>query len=296
MKNHRAAVRLLKRSGPAIAGLLIGGLVLLAPPRPAVAATVQNNSAVGVQGVIPSPPPSRGGTIAVPGNGASFTSGTITVSGLCPTGLLVKVFDNNVFVGSVICSNGSYSLQINLFNGQNELVTRVYDALDQPGPDSGTTTVTFTDAQFAQFGTQVTLSSVYAERGAAPGTELDWPILLSGGSSPYALSVDWGDGSPSDLMSLVNTGTVTIKHTYKSAGVYNVVVKATDANGQAAFLQLVGQATGAIQSNKGGSSILVKKQVLWWPTTSMIPLIFIAFWIGRSYQIHALRKKFESVD
>jgi len=296
MKNFDTAVRLLKRSGPFIAGLLIGSLVLFAQAQPAAATTVQNSGAVGVQGIIPSPPPSHGGTIAVPGNGASSTTGTITVSGLCPTGLLVKVFDNNVFVGSVICSNGSYSLQINLFNGQNDLITRVYDALDQPGPDSATTTVNFIDAQFAQFGTQVSLSSVYAERGAAPGTELDWPILLSGGNGPYAVSVDWGDGSPTDLLSLSDSGTISLKHVYKSAGVYNVIVKATDKNGETAFLQLVGQATGAIQSNKDGSTILVKKEVLWWPTTLMIPLILIAFWFGRSYQIRALRKKFENSD
>jgi hypothetical protein len=281
------------RSASVLAVLLTGSLLLFA--RPALAVT-SKSGAIGVQGVIPSPPPSRGATITVPGNGTVFTGTPITVSGLCPTGVLVKIFDNNVFVGSVICTNGSYSLQIDLFSGRNDLVARVYDALDQAGPDSNTVTVTFNDAQFLQFGTQVALSSVYAERGAAPGTELDWPVLLTGGNGPYAISVDWGDGSPPDLLSVTAAGTVNLKHTYKTAGVYKIIVKATDKNGGTAFLQIVGQATGAIQSNKNGSNIIVEKKLLWWPALAMIPLIFAAFWLGRRYQLAALRKKFEHIE
>ena len=67
----------------------------------------------------------------------------VTVTGLCPDGLLVKLFKNNVFAGSVDCTKGSYSLKIDLFTGQNDLVARVYDSLDQPGPDSSIVRVRF---------------------------------------------------------------------------------------------------------------------------------------------------------
>ena len=275
-----------------LAACLISSLLCSAAP--VWAANQTQSSSVGIQGVIPSPPPSQAATIAVPSNGAIFTNIPITVSGLCTTGLLVKIFANNVFVGSTVCANGSYSLQVNLFSGRNDLVARVYDALDQAGPDSNVPTVTFNDAQFFQFGTQVELSSAYAERGAPPGTELDWPVLLSGGNAPYAISVDWGDGSSADLMSVSDPGTITIKHTYKVAGIYKVIVKATDKNGGTAFLQLVGQATGAIQSNaKAGSNIVVKKEVLWWPAVSMLPLILAAFWIGRRHELYTLRRRLE---
>ncbi len=276
-----------------LAGLLLGGLLLTLPAKPATAVTTKSGS-VGIQATIPSPPPSRGATIAVPSNGAIFTDIPITVSGLCPSGLLVKIFDNNVFVGSTVCSNGSYSLQIDLFSGRNDLVARVYDALDQAGPDSNTVTVTFNNAQFLQFGTHVTLSSVYAERGAPPGTELDWPIILSGGTGSYAISVDWGDGTPSDLLSVDNTGTITLKHTYKLAAAYKVIVKATDKNGGEAFLQLVGQATGAIQSNNtSGNNVIIKKEVSWWPPLAMLPLILAAFWLGRRHELLSLRRQLE---
>jgi hypothetical protein len=78
----------------------------------AYAAAETASGAIGIQGTIPSAPPSRGATITVPSNGQIFTSEPITVSGICPSNLLIKIFDNGVFVGSVICANGSYSLQI----------------------------------------------------------------------------------------------------------------------------------------------------------------------------------------
>ena len=55
--------------------------------------------------------------------------------------MLVKLFKNNVFAGSVQCEDGSYSIKTDLFVGTNELVARVYDDLDQPGPDSNVLTV-----------------------------------------------------------------------------------------------------------------------------------------------------------
>jgi hypothetical protein len=278
-------------------GLSIMALGLIASSQVSWAANPGSQSgSIGLEGTISSAPPAKGATIAIPANGAVFTSTPISVSGLCPNGLLIKIFDNGVFVGSTVCSGGSYTLQVDLFSGQNGLVARDYDALDQAGPDSNTVTVTFNDAQFLQFGTQVSLSSIYAERGAPPGSELDWPVLLNGGTGPYAISVDWGDGSPSDLSSVASPGTVTLKHVYKVAGIYTVIVKVTDKNGETAFLQLVGQATGAIQSNtKGGSNennVVVEKDIVWWPAFAMLPLIFAAFWTGHRHGRDSIRRHF----
>ncbi len=254
-----------------------------------------SGGSIGLQGEISQAAPTQGATITVPSNGATFSSLPITVSGLCPSNLLIKIFSNNVFVGSTFCSNGSYSLKVDLFNGQNQLVARDYDSLDQAGPDSNTVNVTFNDVQFAEFGTHVQLTSNFAERGAPPNQELDWPIILSGGNGPYAISVDWGDGSPTTLFSQAASGTFTIRHTYKSSGIYTVIVKATDKNNGTAFLQLIAVASGAKQSNaKGGTaSSLTKVKILWWPALLMVPLILATFWVGRRYELYVLRKQLE---
>ncbi len=274
------------------------GLTLLWPQVVSAAGAFPNqqgSGSVGLQGTITATAPNRAATITTPSNGAVFTTVPITVNGTCPPNVLVKIFANNVFVGSAFCANGSYSVQVSLFSGQNELVARVYDALDQSGPDSNVVTVTFNDSQFAQFGTRVTLSSIFAQRGAPPGQEITWPILLSGGTGPYAISVDWGDGTSPDLFTQDIAGTITIKHTYKKSGIYNVIVKATDKNGGTAFLQLIGQATGASQntSGKNEDGTIILKEVLWWPAIAMLPLIGAAYWTGRRSELYSLRKQLE---
>jgi hypothetical protein len=281
------------------AGVLGFGLpVAAAPP-------VQNpqSGSVGVEGRIPTTPPKTGATITAPANGQSFTKLPITVTGLCPSKLLVKLFANNVFVGSTPCEKGSYSLQADLFSGRNDLVARVFDDFDQPGPDSNVVTVTFNDAQFNPFGfTLLTLSSNYATRGANPGQTLVWPISLGGGTGPYAISVDWGDGHAPDLLSQQFAGAFDIKHIYDSAGAYKVVVKATDKNGFSAYLQLVATANGAVTASAtpagSGSSAAVAplSPITWIPAAATLPVTLVAFWLGRRYELAALRKHLESEE
>jgi len=70
---------------------------------------------------------------------------------------------------------------------------------------------------------------------STPGTQLSWPITINGGTSPYALSIDWGDGTPSKLMSVTSAGPLSLTHTYQLSGTYTVTVQATDKTGQPAF-------------------------------------------------------------
>jgi len=254
------------------------------------------SGSVGIQGTIPSPPPSRGATITLPTNGQSFSTLPITVRGLCPGDVLVKLYKNNVFGGSAQCQNGTFSIVTDLFSGRNDLVARVYDQLDQAGPDSNTVTVTFNDAQFATFGPHISLTSDFARKGTDPGQTLEWPVSLSGGTGPYAISVDWGDGKAPDLSSQEFPGVITLKHIYDSAGTYNILIKATDKNGETAYLQLVGVANGKAttqNANLSNSKTIVIVKVLWWPAAVAIPLIITTFWLGRRHELYVLRKQLE---
>jgi len=285
---------------------LVGGIgiilaFMLLGRAPFVAALGSPNStqsgSTGLQGTITSAAPTTAATITTPTNGQHFTANPITVSGLCASGLLVKIFANNVFVGSTVCSGGSYTLKVDLFDGSNDLIARVYDALDQQGPDSNTVTVTFTSSQFNSTGiAPLTLTSNYARRGADPGSVLTWPIILNGGTEPYALSVSWGDNKAADLLSESFAGTITLSHIYDTAGLYQIIIKATDKNGQTAFLQLVGVANGAVQSTATGTgtnapTIITKTMVLWAPAAIMLPLLIIAFWLGRRSELTSLRRR-----
>lgn len=290
--------RLLRQTGILLMVASVS-IVLTASPVFAAAPPTENpkQGSAGLQGTVPTPPPDTAATIVTPTNGASFNRNPISVNGLCTTDLLVKMFSNNVFVGSALCINGSYNVQVDLFEGRNDLVARIFDALDQPGPDSNIVTVSYHNEQFSGSGIQLlTLSSIYARRGANPGDELNWPITITGGTPPFAISVDWGDGKPVSLQSEQFAGNVNVKHTYDTAGTYVIIIKATDKNGQSAFLQLVGQANGAVtqgSEEKDNGLVATNTAVIWIPAAISIPLIISTFWLGRRYQLTVLRKQLE---
>jgi hypothetical protein len=265
---------------------------------PASALQNPQSASLGVEGSVQGPAPTVAATIGVPNNGQVFTSTPITVSGLCLSGLLIKIFANNVFVGSAECVGGSYSLKVDLFSGANSLVARDYDNLDQQGPDSNAVTVTFNDALFALFGTRVSLSSNFARQGVNPGSVLTWPLILSGGVGPYAISVDWGDGSGADLKSVSFTGVVDVTHTYNQAGVYTIVAKATDTNNTSAYLQLVGEAngkiSGSLSANTNNTPGNTKTVILWQPMLIAIPVIALTFWLGRRHELYIIRRTIEA--
>jgi hypothetical protein len=287
--------------GVSLASVLVIALVLY---RPVLAVTNPQGGSVGLQGTISSPPPSQGATISLPRDGQAFSTIPIEVSGLCPKGLLVKLFKNNVFAGSQQCDSGSFSIKIDLFTGANELIARVYDSLDQAGPDSNKVNVSFNDARPGA-ASRPTLTSTYAKKGVNPGDTLTWPIVLAGGEGPYAISVDWGDGKAPDLKSLQFPGTFNIDHKYDTPGVYNIVIKATDKNGVSAFLQLVGIANGALSQDNGGAqnknnnaggATQIKSKIIWQPAAISIPFVISTFWLGKRHELRVLKKKIERGD
>lgn len=296
------ATRTIQRWGiPGIVGAIVVALSLLVQPAYAITQIPDPEPKPGSFGLAASKtqaPPTQGATISTPGSGAGFTNSPITVAGICPNGLLVQLYDNGVMVGSSICNGGSFSMQVSLFAGDNELTVTVFDDLGQAGPTSAPITVTYTDTHFNAFGSLVTLTSSYGRRSAPAGTSLTWPLQLSGGSGPYAFSIDWGDGSKPQLKSQAFTGVVPIDHPYKKAGIYTVSVTATDTNGVSAFLQVVAVSSGKVDSTTGtvggdasGAAKAAPPQVLWVPTIIMFALFLPTFWLGRLSQMVSIRNK-----
>jgi len=280
---------------PAFVGMCL--LVLFVFARPTSAITPIPNpdpkpGSYGLEATKQQPPPTQGATITTPGAGASFTTSPTTVNGICPTGLLVQIYDNNVMVGAVMCVNGSFSAQISLFAGINELSAIVYDDLEQAGPISNIVSVTYTDTRFTAFGALVTLTSTYGRRSAAATSELTYPLQLAGGSGPYAFSIDWADGTATELKSQALAGLVALSHTYKKAGIYQVNVKVTDVNGVSAFLQVIALANGKVDAAAATTGTpTTTTKILWIPALVAVVLLLPTYWLGRRSQIVSLRNK-----
>ena len=81
--------------------------------------------------------------------------------------------------------------------------------------------------------------------GEAPAT-FEFGAHITGGTEPYTISWDFGDGSEgSDEENVV--------HTFEEPGTYNVVVTITDSNGETASDNLdITVEEAAIEEGEGG--------------------------------------------
>ena len=253
---------------------------------------------LGMEGRVSSDPPNVAPSISVPTNGQVINQLPVTVSGICSGDLLIKLFKNNVFSGSAQCINNSYSIITDLFNGSNDLLVRAFDDLDQSSPDSNLVTVSYApSSNFGQF-SRVFLSSNYAKRGANPNEVLSWPLNISGGRGPYAISVDWGDTSKADVYSVPVSGEFIIRHQYQQSGRYVVLVKAVDVDGNVAYLQLTAIANGPLKDGEvaGAQQAGEKTKIVipWQPIAVMIPLSILTFWVGRKYELTRIKNNLSS--
>lgn len=279
-------------------GVAVIAIVLVALAQPASALTPlpepdPQPGAFGLEATKTQPPPTTGASITTPAGG-SFTSSPITVSGICPNELLVQIYNNGVMVGAVMCQGGSFSVEISLFAGTNELQAIVYDDLEQAGPPSNTVTVTYTDTNLTAFGELITLTSSYGRRSAAAGSQLEWPLQLAGGTGPYAFSIDWGDGTDTQLMSQSLAGVATIAHAYRQAGIYQVNIRVTDVNDVSAFLQVIAVSSGKLDpasQTTEAEAATSRVIILWIPAAIALVLLFPAYWLGRRSQLVSLRQK-----
>jgi hypothetical protein len=288
------------------------GLSLLATSTAHMAPTVSNpqNGSIGVEAKISSPAPAQAPTINNPSNGSGYQALPVKVSGLCSGTLLVKIYRNSVFGGSTQCNNGSYDLSIDLFSGKNDLVARQFDELDQSSPDSNTSSVNYSQTTPQQLGPRVSLLTSYAKRGADPSVIFDWPATLTGGTGPYAISIDWGDGVV-DLLSRATVGDFAPKHAYPTAGSYPVIFKATDASGVVSYIQVVAIVNGLPGTNNYNSKIpAAQPQVQQGITKNtsnlgkygvflLYAIIILAgstFWLGKRHELQIIKRKMRRGD
>lgn len=256
------------------------------------------SSSIGLTGVVPGKPPTTAATIVVPKSGQRFSATPITVSGTCPENTLVEIFKNDIFAGSTACStSGNYTVEIDLLNGENSLVARVYDSLNQPGPDSNIVNV-FYDALPVQFGplssfdfggAQLLINTDAVIRGVFPNEEMAMRIDLIGGRPPYAVNVQWGDSTNKIIPRGDNIG-FTVTHTYKKPGVYQIGIQASDADGRVAFLTIAAIVNGqpdvvvaAAAKNTQNTLIML------WPLYTAVLTAVISFWLGEKREKHILK-------
>jgi hypothetical protein len=277
---------------------------------------------IDVTGRIPGPTVTNPATISPPTDGTHFKAIPIDVNGTCPTNAAyVEIFRNNFMGGSAICqADHSYSLKVDLFAGQNQLVAHVFNITDDEGPVSNPTTVFYdapppsspstpsSDNQGPSTNTPNNATKTpFVYKGYYTGQTIEWPIEISGGTAPYAFNIDWGDGDTS-VISRKNADDFNINHKYTKPGgykgSYNIQVQASDVDGNYSYLQFF-----VIVSDKASATALVANNndifnkpppaldnlKMWlrvaWPVYGALVVMVLCFKLGEMEELSILKHK-----
>jgi hypothetical protein len=211
----------------------------------------------------------------------------------------VNITKNNVFAGVTSCQDdGTFNLLVDLFDGANFLLARVMDALGQYGPDSAGVNV-FYDAPVLKLpggdtGKQLFLEVATTVLAVDPGQTSSRSAIIVGGVGPYAVSWDFGDGE-TQLTSQSTDGVVTGRHVYARPGTYRVILRVTDAQGNAAFIQVITVVNGPSEkigaTNGNGLGAVPGLLLTAWPLYGLALIMVALFWLGERRGMHNLRKK-----
>lgn len=291
--SYRALALLLFLTGGLLAGLQI---TLLDQTRAAdyvVSATVPMYA--------PSTPPS---IYAVP---ASTTNSSVALSGTCPVtipAISVVVYRGSSIIGSTPCDfDGTFSLTVPLLEGVNSLFARAMTVTNHVTPPSNNVVISYNaptptqpttppsapkpseipplnseeavDAPKAETPRKPSESSppvIIVENPIVifgPNKEAVWRGTLEGGSPPYTLTIDWGDGTKTVIKD-ISPGEHEARHIYTKLRSYKIQLVAVDENGTT-VLGIFAAVTPYVSNENGGGATI--------KTDVTIPLIglYIAY-------------------
>jgi hypothetical protein len=281
-----------------------------------------------VSAKVPAPALTEGAVITAPTNGSTFNNPSIRVSGTCPAGSYIKIYDNNTLGGVVFCTpDGSFQITVDQYEGQNTLLTQAYNQTDDQGPLTPAVDVTYTPPPIPQPTLSLTqrpsasgnsvqptgapamlLTSDYHYQTYASGSDFVGTLDIEGGSSPYAGNIQWGDAQTGQLP-FKAAGSHSIRHRYDKAGYYPIMITVTDHNGSKRFLQLATRIVNdtsigdvsAVTPNASTQSLILPSSDLanflsstkvWllvaWPSFLLVSIMAYSFWLGERQEFHLL--------
>jgi len=312
LSSHQHSAKLTAHHHTSYGGLLLllalAGMLILLLTLGAVLPTKADSGSIGVTSVVPSTPPTTAPVITAPVNGATVTSRQITVSGACSGSYTIVLTDGAVVGGSTFCNHdGTFGLVISLDPGTNALAAHYVDALNQSGPPSATVVVTYRPIPpgtplAALTGAKVTpapirgpsvganlltVTAPYRFEAIQPGDSFTLTGTITGGTMPYALEIDWGDGTQT-LLSRPNAGSFSMAHTYNKPGRYLIKLNVSDITSATAFFQTTITVNGpaaAAPALPAVPPVVVPPYLLMiaWPVFLITCLVAISFWLGERY-------------
>lgn len=251
--------------------------------------------------------------ITKPTDKTTFKEPDIEVEGTCPADSYVKIYRNGKFNGAAPCNDGKFKLTISLKNGTNILQARVFNFSNQEGPESDNITVYYNPDNAPDITEQISPSpnppsssqtdtepsdeafriiTDYQYKVYESEEEVRLDLELAGGTSPYAVAVDWNDGHITPIPRK-DTSPFQPKHLYDEKPrmyTYVIEVAASDLDGDTAYVQLMAVVDGskpepaqstAPQTTTGISNDRLQVWLKYvWPVYIIVVLMAISFYLG----------------
>jgi hypothetical protein len=277
-----------------------------------------------VKGVTPTEP----AVITSPTEGQSFSNYLQNVSGTCPDNAnYVEIVDNNFMNGTAICSAGNtFELSVSLFSGANQLIAEAFDITNDEGPASIPVNVTYSPPAVVTpvvvapvspspitaipttpspvtpktyTGPPLEISATFTYQGYFVGQTFNWPFQVIGGVPPYAIDIEWGDGT-NTLISSKTDAEFSPTHVYNTAGgfkgSYTIKVYISDSIGNTAYYQAfviinAGKAPTKHVLPAISSTTFSKIEKVLWPVYGIALLMVISFWLGEREEFSVLGRR-----
>ncbi len=219
-----------------------------------------------VSAKISAPLPTTPATIDNIADNTQVTEANLTITGTCETlspAIIVAIYRSGSPIGSTTCQpDGTFTVDVSLAPGENDLTARSVNITNDFGPDSTTIHVTYTppaapipitptaatpedtpspaepptpsevtppDPELKLSGLLIRSERAFITFG--PGKPAVWNGSFAGGIPPYKVVIDWGDGTTETKNNLMPTPQ-EFSHTYQKMQTHYITFTVTDAAGQ----------------------------------------------------------------
>lgn len=139
---------------------------------------------------------------------------------------------------------------------------------------------TYSTGQKIPSGGRVAVDVVCIPRIVQQNTSYTLGVIVSGGTPPYALSIDFGESNNTALLSITKPGYKTVPFRYTSSGAFNVKMSVTDSKG------VLGSVETAVQVNGEGKPLITAFTEAIAPQnwlTSPVPLYIVAVFVTLAF-------------
>lgn len=226
-----------------------------------------------VSATVPAPLPPDAPIITSPQNNAVVHSPDTSIKGTCPVvtpAVIITIYEDANLLGSVVCgTDGSFIVPVTLPVGSHTIQAKVLTITGQNGAASDGVTIVYslpassqivsdqrdrhkatdTTAGTPGIGLPVRITPASPYVLIDPTGNVIWKGIFSNGSSPYKVSINWGDGS-TDVVDVRDNSEQSFSHHYTTITTYTIVIDVTDAEGETATMYSVA-VTYRTQQNLG---------------------------------------------